>query len=53
MTTFKPGDWALHTSNQLDSREVARVEGPLIWLWAFGDEPIGPFPAANYRKVRS
>lgn len=41
------GDLALHRSNQLDEREVARVEGDQIWL-NIGGATFGPFPESNY-----
>ena len=47
---FKPGDRALHKSNQLDSREVAEVSGAMIRL-VIGSVPDCWVPAANYDKV--
>ncbi|HEY8881961.1 MAG TPA: hypothetical protein VIM47_01025 [Dermatophilaceae bacterium] len=48
----KPGDQALHKSNQLDSRPVARVEGRLVWI-LIGDTEAGPYPRENYTYHRT
>ena len=48
----KPGDHALHKSNQLDSRPVARVEGRLVWI-LIGDTEAGPYPRENYTYHRT
>jgi hypothetical protein len=47
----KPGDLALHKDNQLDAREVARVDGDSIWIW-IGRDPFGPYPRENYTYSR-
>jgi hypothetical protein len=47
----RPGDSALHRSNQLDARPVARVEGPLVWIF-IGDTEAGPYPKKNYTYSR-
>lgn len=47
---FKPGDRALHKSNQLDSREVHSVEGGKIRL-LIGDTVTEPVPAAHYWRI--
>lgn len=51
---FKVGDWALHKSNQLDSRQVVavgEVDGEPVIDLQIGAVRTGPVPAANYWKV--
>lgn len=47
----QPGDLALHTSNQLDAREVSRIDGDQVWIF-IGESNIGPLPAENYTYSR-
>jgi hypothetical protein len=51
MTEPRPGDWALHRNNQLDAREVARVEGRYVWIF-IGASKAGPYPRENYTFSR-
>lgn len=50
--TIEVGDWVEPHSRELDPREVAKIEGDRLWLWAFSDTPIGPFPLDNYVVYR-
>jgi hypothetical protein len=52
VTTPQPGDLADHRSRELDPREVARVDGDMIWLYLMGPNEHGPFPAENYTFKR-
>jgi hypothetical protein len=47
----QPGDLATHRSNDLDAREVSRVEATVVWIWIDRTE-AGPFPANNYTYKR-
>lgn len=47
---FRRGDRALHKSNQLDSRPVAKVEGNKIYL-QINTLVTDPVPASNYIRV--
>ena len=49
--TFAVGDRALHTSNQLDSREVVDVLEENMIALAIGSQVVD-VPAENYWRVR-